>query len=104
MRGMAATFLHAALSWPIACWIEDDKKIRTRRPITYPGRTEMTRKSPTASTGAGVTRRTVSAGLGAAGLLAGTAPFNILRAQGAPLKVGVLLPLSGAQASIGQDC
>ena len=27
-----------------------------------------------------------------------------MRAQGAPLKVGVLLPRSGAQASIGQDC
>jgi branched-chain amino acid transport system substrate-binding protein len=37
-------------------------------------------------------------------LLAGTAPFNIIRAQGAALKVGVLLPRSGAQASIGQDC
>ena len=29
---------------------------------------------------------------------------SILRAQGAALKVGVLLPRSGAQASIGQDC
>ena len=28
----------------------------------------------------------------------------IVRAQGGPLKVGVLLPRSGAQASIGQDC
>ena len=35
---------------------------------------------------------------------AGTAPFNIIRAQGAALKVGVLLPRSGAQAGIGQDC
>ena len=51
-----------------------------------------------------VTRRSFAAGAGAAGLLAGTAPFNIVRAQGAPLKVGVLLPRSGAQASIGQDC
>ncbi len=48
------------------------------------------------------TRRTVAAGLGA-GLLAGTAPFNIVRAAG-PLKVGVLLPRSGYQAGIGQDC
>ncbi len=62
----------------------------------------MIRKSPTTS--AAVTRRTFAAGAGAAGLLAGTAPFNIVRAQGGPLKVGVLLPLSGAQASIGQDC
>jgi branched-chain amino acid transport system substrate-binding protein len=51
-----------------------------------------------------VSRRTFNAGLGAAGLLAGTAPFNIVRAQGAALKVGVLLPRSGYQAGIGQDC
>ena len=31
-------------------------------------------------------------------------PFNIVRAQGAALKVGVLLPRSGYQAGIGQDC
>jgi branched-chain amino acid transport system substrate-binding protein len=55
------------------------------------------------STG-GISRRTFSAGLGAAGLLAGTTPFNIVRAQGAPLKVGVLFPRSGYQAGIGQDC
>ena len=51
-----------------------------------------------------VTRRTFAAGLSAAGLVAGTAPFSIGRAQGAPLKVGVLLPRSGVQAIIGQDC
>jgi branched-chain amino acid transport system substrate-binding protein len=51
-----------------------------------------------------VSRRTFTAGFGAAGLLAGTAPFNIVRAQGAALKVGVLLPRSGYQAGIGQDC
>jgi branched-chain amino acid transport system substrate-binding protein len=51
-----------------------------------------------------ITRRTFAAGMGATGLLAGTAPFNIIRAQGAPLKVGVLLPRSGVQAGIGQDC
>jgi branched-chain amino acid transport system substrate-binding protein len=51
-----------------------------------------------------VTRRTFAAGLGATGLLAGTAPFNIVRGQGAALKVGVLLPRSGTQAGIGQDC
>src|SRR5713226_5483924 len=64
----------------------------------------MIRKSPTNSARTGLTRRTLSAGIGAAGLLAGTAPFNIVRAQSGPLKVGVLLPRSGAQASIGQDC
>ena len=52
----------------------------------------------------GVTRRTFAGGVGAAGLLASSAPFNIVRAQGAALKVGVLLPRSGAQAGIGQDC
>lgn len=62
----------------------------------------MIRKSPALATR--VTRRTVGAGLGASALLAGTAPFNIIRAQGAPLKVGVLLPRSGVQAGIGQDC
>jgi len=51
-----------------------------------------------------VSRRTFAAGLGAAGIVAGSAPFNIIRAQGAPLKVGVLLPRSGFQAGIGQDC
>ncbi|MGC2641678.1 MAG: ABC transporter substrate-binding protein, partial [Pseudolabrys sp.] len=38
------------------------------------------------------------------GILAGIGPFNIVRAQGAALKVGVLLPRSGVQAGIGQDC
>jgi len=56
------------------------------------------------STTAGVNRRVFTAGLGAAGFVAGTAPFNIVRAQGAALKVGVLLPRSGFQAGIGQDC
>jgi branched-chain amino acid transport system substrate-binding protein len=50
-----------------------------------------------------VTRRTVTAGLGATAAT-GVAPFNIVRAQGAALKVGVLLPRSGFQAGIGQDC
>ena len=45
----------------------------------------------------------MSADLGAAAL-AGFAPFNIVRAQTAALKVGVLLPRSGVQAGIGQDC
>ena len=51
-----------------------------------------------------LTRRSFGAGLAAAGFIAGTAPFNIVRAQGAKLKVGVLLPRSGMQAGIGQDC
>ena len=51
-----------------------------------------------------VTRRTFTAGVGAAGLLAASTPFQVGRAQGAALKVGVLLPRSGVQAGIGQDC
>ena len=51
----------------------------------------------------GLTRRAVTAGLGA-GALASIAPFNTVRAQGTALKVGVLLPRSGFQAGIGQDC
>jgi len=61
----------------------------------------MTKKTP--KNAAGLSRRTVTAGLGALGLTAGLAPFNIARAAG-PLKVGVLLPRSGYQAGIGQDC
>jgi branched-chain amino acid transport system substrate-binding protein len=49
-----------------------------------------------------ITRRTLMAGTAA--VAATVAMPAILRAQGAPLKVGVLLPRSGAQASIGQDC
>jgi branched-chain amino acid transport system substrate-binding protein len=51
---------------------------------------------------ADMTRRRLLAGAAAAtSLLAAPA---IVRAQGGALKVGVLLPRSGAQASIGQDC
>ena len=55
------------------------------------------------SDNARVTRRTLTAGLGA-GIASGIMPFNIVRAQGTALKVGVLLPRSGLQAGIGQDC
>jgi branched-chain amino acid transport system substrate-binding protein len=60
---------------------------------------------PTTTNCSGLTRRGFVAGTGAAGLLAaaGTSS-NSARAQGGPLKVGVLLPRSGAQAGIGQDC
>src|SRR5881628_1524090 len=47
-----------------------------------------------------LTRRSLLAGTASA-LLAAPA---VVRAQGGPLKVGVLLPRSGAQAGIGQDC
>jgi branched-chain amino acid transport system substrate-binding protein len=49
-----------------------------------------------------VDRRRLLAGAAAATTL--LAAPAIGRAQGGPLKVGVLLPRSGAQASIGQDC
>jgi branched-chain amino acid transport system substrate-binding protein len=52
--------------------------------------------------GKGVTRRVFTAGAVAATSL--VAAPAILRAQGGALKVGVLLPRSGAQAGIGQDC
>jgi branched-chain amino acid transport system substrate-binding protein len=64
--------------------------------------TKSKSKSQTKATS--VSRRTFTAGLGAVGFTAGIAPFNIVRAQGAALKVGVLLPRSGFQAGIGQDC
>jgi branched-chain amino acid transport system substrate-binding protein len=46
-------------------------------------------------------RRVLAGGAAAAATFAAPA---ILRAQGGPLKVGVLLPRSGYQAGIGQDC
>jgi branched-chain amino acid transport system substrate-binding protein len=51
---------------------------------------------------AGIPRRALLAGTAAVGA-ALTMPA-IVRAQGEPLKVGVLLPRSGVQALIGQDC
>jgi branched-chain amino acid transport system substrate-binding protein len=62
------------------------------------------KNSPTNGARVGISRRSFAAGAGAAGVLAGTAPWHGARAQGGALKVGVLLPRSGAQASIGQDC
>ena len=53
---------------------------------------------------AGISRRSFAAGAAAGGLLAGSAPFRIARAQAGALKEGGLLPRSGAQAGIGQDC
>jgi branched-chain amino acid transport system substrate-binding protein len=41
---------------------------------------------------------------GTAALAASVAAPAILRAQGGPLKVGVILPRSGYEAGIGQDC
>jgi branched-chain amino acid transport system substrate-binding protein len=63
----------------------------TRKPFQNPARG-----------GKDVTRRAFTAGAAAATSL--VAAPAILRAQGGALKVGVLLPRSGAQAGIGQDC
>jgi branched-chain amino acid transport system substrate-binding protein len=65
---------------------------------------QMTTKIRSGAPYSRVTRRTVTAGLGAGAIVAGVSPFNIVRAQGKALKVGVLLPRSGVQAGIGQDC
>jgi branched-chain amino acid transport system substrate-binding protein len=63
----------------------------------------MTRKPfQNSAHGGGVTRRAFTAGAAAATAL--VAAPAVLRAQGGSLKVGVLLPRSGSQAGIGQDC
>src|SRR5687768_13841244 len=49
-------------------------------------------------------RRKFNSALAASGALATLSPFGIVRAQAKSLKVGVLLPRSGIQAGIGQDC
>jgi branched-chain amino acid transport system substrate-binding protein len=49
-------------------------------------------------------RRQFNQALAAAGALTAVSPFSIVRAQARTLKVGVLLPRSGVQAGIGQDC
>jgi branched-chain amino acid transport system substrate-binding protein len=51
---------------------------------------------------AGIPRRALLAGTAAVG--AALAMPDVVRAQGESLKVGVLLPRSGVQAQIGQDC
>jgi branched-chain amino acid transport system substrate-binding protein len=63
----------------------------------------MTRKPfQNSARGDGLSRRAFTAGAAAATAL--VASPGVLRAQGGALKVGVLLPRSGAQAGIGQDC
>ncbi len=64
----------------------------------------MSKSIKTHSPRHGISRRTFASGVAAAGIIAGTAPFNIVKAQAKTLKVGVLLPRSGVQAGIGQDC
>lgn len=48
-------------------------------------------------------RRTLLAGLGAAAALPAFGRFNIARAQGTPLKVGLMLPYSGTYAQLGEN-
>ncbi|HEX2198521.1 MAG TPA: ABC transporter substrate-binding protein [Burkholderiales bacterium] len=49
-------------------------------------------------------RRQFNQALAAAGALTAVSPFGIVRAQAQRLRVGLLLPRSGQQAGIGQDC
>ncbi|HYX67143.1 MAG TPA: ABC transporter substrate-binding protein [Burkholderiales bacterium] len=49
-------------------------------------------------------RRLFNRNLALAGAAAALSPFGIVRAQAQKLKVGLLLPRSGIQAGIGQDC
>lgn len=51
-----------------------------------------------------INRRQFNQALAAAGAASVLYPFGIVRAQAQKLKVGVLLPRSGVQAGIGQDC
>ena len=51
-----------------------------------------------------INRRQFNKALAAAGAASALYPFGIVRAQAQKLKVGVLLPRSGVQAGIGQDC
>src|SRR5437773_2331862 len=67
-----------------------------------PGRTPMKMPMTSSSRSTGLNRRRLLAGAAATTTL--LAAPAVVRAQGAALKVGVLLPRSGAQASIGQDC
>lgn len=64
----------------------------------------MKKRAAMDSGSTGITRRTFAAGAAATGIITGAAPFSVGRAQGASLKVGVLLPDSGVQAVLGQDC
>jgi branched-chain amino acid transport system substrate-binding protein len=49
-------------------------------------------------------RRNFNRTLAAGAALSAFSPFGIVRAQSQKLRVGVLLPRSGVQAGIGQDC
>ena len=51
-----------------------------------------------------LSRRTVTVGLGAGAVVAGLAPFNVVRAQSQTLKIAVVLPRSGYLAPAGQSC
>jgi branched-chain amino acid transport system substrate-binding protein len=49
-------------------------------------------------------RRQFNKALAASAAVSALAPFSVARAQARTLKVGLLLPRSGVQAGIGQDC
>jgi branched-chain amino acid transport system substrate-binding protein len=63
----------------------------------------MTSKNPIQPS-TGISRRVVTAGLAAGTVAAGIAPFNVVRAQPAALKIAVVLPQSGYLAPAGQSC
>lgn len=52
----------------------------------------------------GMNRRQFNKAVAATAAAATLSPFGIVRAQGAKLKIGVLLPRSGFQSFIGQSC
>ena len=63
----------------------------------------MTTKNHAGKTGAGLNRRAFGKTAIAAAALTGIAPFNIVRAQAAKLKIGVINSTSGPLAGIGQQ-
>jgi len=69
--------------------------------------TDKTRSVPPRRTGGSrllrPSRRALLAGLGATAALPAFGRFNIARAQGAPLKVGLMLPYSGTYAQLGEN-
>src|SRR5262249_8493648 len=64
----------------------------------------MPEHSESRSLRAALSRRRFDAGASEAALVTAATLLRLARAQSAALKVGVLLPRWGAQASIGQDC
>jgi branched-chain amino acid transport system substrate-binding protein len=75
----------------------EEQKMKTRKPGPRGAANEQRR-------GPRLDRRAFAAGAAATALVAGAAPFNIVRSQAQSLKIGMLLPRSGFQALLGQAC